>query len=242
MEFWNVTPHGNGFALFSPPHLLWLMIFSLTALALCFFYRRGGASRRRGMEITAGALLLVLEAARVLMLTAEGQMSIGWLPLHYCGLSIFIEAWYAFRPRRSPLWGDILYATCMPGAFLALLTPDWTAYSPFGFLSCAGFLIHTLLVAFPLMLTVGGEIRPNARSLPKCLLFLAALALPMYFFDRATGMNFMFLSSPSPGSPLEWFAFLGSPGYILGYLPLIAAAWLALYLPWRLIRQKQKQP
>lgn len=126
----------------------------------------------------------------------------------------------------------------MPGAFLALLTPDWTNYAPFGFLSCAGFLIHTLLVCFPLMLTLGGEIRPNARNLPKCLLFLAVLALPMFFFDKATHMNFMFLNWPSPGSPLEWFAALGSPGYLLGFLPLTAAIWLLLYLPLHLLRRK----
>ncbi len=191
------------------------------------------------MERSIAVLLALGEAARLAVIAANGELGLGWLPLHFCGLAIFIEIWYAVRPSR--VLGDILYAACMPGALMALLFPDWTDYPAFCFLSQNSFVIHILLVAYPVMLTAAGKIRPDPRNLPKVTLFLLVLAVPMYFFDRAAGMNFMFLLYPSAGSPLEWFAFLGNPGYLLGYIPLAAGVFAALYVPWVLYKKKHKQ-
>ena len=72
---------------------------------------------------------------------------------------------------------------------------------------------------------------------PRCFALLLALAAVVYGFDRIVGANYMFLLAPAPGSPLEWFAgFLGNPGYLLGYLPMLAAVWAALYLPGRKLK------
>ena len=83
------------------------------------------------------------------------------------------------------------------------------------------------------MQITGGDSVPDVRSSPVCLGIMLLIAVPVYVFDRLTGTNYLFLSYPSPGSPLEWFAFLGSPGHALGYLPILAAAWTAMYLPFR---------
>ena len=128
--------------------------------------------------------------------------------------------------------GEFLYGVCMPGAAFALLFPDWTAYPAFSYHSIVGFLVHTLLVGYPLMLVCGGGLRPDPRRLPRCLAMLAALAAAVYVFDRAAQANYMFLLLPAPGSPLEWFARrLGNPGYLLGYVPMLAGVWVVLYLP-----------
>ena len=63
------------------------------------------------------------------------------------------------------------------------------------------------------------------------------IAVTVYVFDRLMGTNYMFLNWPLPGSPLEWFAFLGRPGYLLGYIPLLAAAWTVIYAPFVKIRR-----
>jgi uncharacterized membrane protein YwaF len=95
-----------------------------------------------------------------------------------------------------------------------------------------GFTVHALLVAYPLSQVIAGEMRPEPKYLPRCLAILACCAVPIFFLNRALGTNYMFLMWPSPGSPLEWFAsFLGVPGYLLGYLPMLAVIWLLLYLP-----------
>ena len=239
MDFWNVLPHGTGFALWSGPHLAWLAIFAAVTLALCLVYRRCGARGRPAIETAIAAVLGAGEVSRLAVIALQGQMGLGWLPLHYCGLAIFIEMWYA--AKGGEVLGDILYATCMPGALMALLFPDWTDYPAFCFLSQNSFVIHILLVGYPIMLVWAGRIRPRPRNIPKCFLFLLACALPMYFFDRWTGTNFMFLNWPSPGSPLEWFASLGRPGYLIGYLPIAAAVWTALYLPWGLAGRRARR-
>ena len=74
-------------------------------------------------------------------------------------------------------------------------------------------------------------IRPDTRRAPACLGIMLLIAVPVYVFDRLMGTNYMFLNWPLPGSPLEWFAFLGRPGYLLGYIPLLAAAWTVIYAP-----------
>ena len=70
---------------------------------------------------------------------------------------------------------------------------------------------------------------------------MLAIAIPVYVFDVLTNTNYLFLNWPSPGSPLELFAFLGRPGYLLGYIPLIAVVWLFLYLPFILKQKKHKK-
>ena len=103
-----------------------------------------------------------------------------------------------------------------------------------------GFTVHALLMAYPLMLVAGGDLRPEARLLPRCFGILVCCTVPVYLFDRFFGTNYMFLLWPSPGSPLEWFAsFLGNPGYLLGYFPMLAVVWLALYLPFAYRKSKQ---
>ena len=72
---------------------------------------------------------------------------------------------------------------------------------------------------------------------------MLAVAAVMYVFNKLAGTNYFFLNSPAPGSPLEWFArFLGNPGYILGFLPIMAVVWLALYLPWLWKGRKRQAP
>jgi len=99
-----------------------------------------------------------------------------------------------------------------------------------------------------MMLFFGGKIKPGARRLPYCFLFLVAISVPIYFFDKRIDANFLFLNWPSPGSPLVWFEkWLGNPGYILGYIPMAAVVWTTLYLPVELKRRwetkgKRKSP
>jgi prolipoprotein diacylglyceryltransferase len=58
--------------------------------------------------------------------------------------------------------------------------------------------------------------------------------------------NFMFLSWPAKGTPLEifdlWFGALGSHGYLLGLVLLLITLWLIEYLPWLFadLRQERK--
>ena len=217
--------------MFSFGHILWLLAALTAWLMLCRSYKRCVPARRVRKRCAIAGAALTTELLRAGLLMLAGEYGIGRLPLHLCALAIYISFLHALR--GGELTGQFLYAFCMPGAVCALLFPDWSAYPAFHFMSVSSFALHILLVGYTLMLVAGGDLRPDTRRAPACLGVMLLIAVPVYIFDCLMGTNYMFLNWPSPGSPLEWFAFLGRPGYLLGYLPLLAAAWAVIYgLAW----------
>lgn len=238
-DFFKLTTTGGasgGFRLFGAAHLLWLLgaLAAVAALSVC--YQRAGERMRGAMRRSTAFAALALALLRAGIYAAQGLYDITRLPLHLCGMAVYLDALHALRPRK--MLGQFLYAFCMPGAAAALLFPDWVGDAPFGFVSVSAFALHILLVGYTAMQVRGGDIAPEPRLVPGCLAIMLPLAAAVYVFDRETGTNYMFLNWPSPGSPLAWFAPLGRPGYLLGYGPLLAAAWTPLYLP-ALLRGKR---
>lgn len=237
--FTTENSSGAGFGLLSVWHLLWLLSGAMFIFSMCIVYRRAGTEERiwlkRGLALSA----LFLELLRAALLMAAGRYGVGRLPLHLCGMAVYICAVHALRGGGKT--GQFLYSFCMPGAAAALIFPDWSGYPSLHFMTCAGFGIHILLVAYVLTQAVSGGIAPDIRKAPACLGIMLALAVPVYLFDRLAGTNYMFLNWPSPGSPLEWFAFLGRPGYVLGYLPILGAVWAVIYYPFRRKKSADRQ-
>lgn len=233
-----LLPPGVGFSLWDGMHLRWLAISAAGIVMLCLAYRRSGARGRVKLRIGVGCVAALCEVLKDGNLLRFGVFDRWYLPLHLCGLAVFFCLYHCLRPGKTV--GNFLYSTCAPGALFALLFPDWTACPPFAYHSIVAFTVHTLLVVYPLMQVCGGDLRPSPRELPRCFGILLALAVPVYLFDCVFHTNYMFLRNPSPGSPLEWFAsLLGNPGYLLGYLPMTAAVWGLLYLPF--IRKREKE-
>ena len=222
-------PRSRGFGMFSLGHIAWLAAGVIFALIMCRAYLAAPAAARRRLRRGTALSALAVELSRAALLALAGLYGVDRLPLHLCALAVYISAWHALR--GGELTGQFLYAFCMPGALAALLFPDWSAYPAFHFMSVSSFTLHILLVGYTLMLVAGGELRPDTRRAPACLGIMLLIAVPVYVFDRLMGTNYMFLNWPLPGSPLEWFAFLGRPGYLLGYIPLLAAAWAVIYAP-----------
>lgn len=225
----TIGPEAAGFGLFSAAHGLYLIAAALSALLLCLFYRHLDGERRRRLRLVLASSALALQLLRAVLLIISGNYTIGRLPLHLCAMAVYISFFHALRGGR--LLGQFLYAFCMPGAAAALLFPDWSYYPALHFMTVSSFVLHILVFCYVLMQVSGGDIRPDLKSLPQCLGIMLAIAIPVYVFDVLTNTNYLFLNWPSPASPLELFTFLGRPGYVLGYLPLIAVVWLVLYLP-----------
>ena len=225
----TIGPEAAGFGQFSAAHGLYLAVAALSALLLCLFYRHLDGERRRRLRLALASSALALQLLRAVLLIISGNYTIGRLPLHLCAMAVYISFFHALRGGR--LLGQFLYAFCMPGAAAALLFPDWSYYPALHFMTVCSFALHILVFCYILMQVPCGDIRPDLKSLPQCLGVMLAIAIPVYVFDVLTNTNYLFLNWPSPASPLELFAFLGRPGYVLGYLPLIAVVWLVLYLP-----------
>lgn len=228
-------PSGGGFSWYHPGHLAWLLGIAGAGVALGLWYRHCTPGGKRRLERTMAALMLGLEALWLGMLFFGGHLDVTMLPLHLCALSILLAVVHGFRPVG---WiGEYLYAFGLPGAAAALFFPDWTAYPLASYYTVSSFLLHGLLVDYGAMLLLGGAVRPRMKNAWKPLLFVALVSIPMGLFNRHFGVNYMFLSVPSPGSPLEWVR--GPLGYLPGYVLLVLAVELALYLPWALADRKK---
>jgi len=127
--------------------LCWLAIAAATCLILCLAYRRRDEKARRRLELWVAGLILLSEVVKELALVIAGEYSVYYLPLHLCGLAIFISLVHA--AKGWTFTGELLYSTCMPGAACALLFPDWVRYPVFNFLSINSFFVHILLTSYP---------------------------------------------------------------------------------------------
>ena len=234
----GTIPDGLGFSMFDSTHLAWLAFFALFALAASLFYRKSGEGRRRIIRYVFAALLVVNELFKQTCLIVGGNFSVDYLPLHLCSVNIFLIAYHVFRKNEA--LDNFLYLVCIPGAVAALLAPTWTEL-PFGnFMHMHSFSVHVMLATYPIMLTAGGDIRPDVRRIPKSLLVLLGLGGVALAANLLLDTNFMFLMCAEQGNPLYWFeTHWGS--HLLGFPVLIAAVVAVMNLPWVLVRKWSKK-
>lgn len=215
-----------GFGRFSFAHLAVLFFGALLTGLLCM-YCLPRPRAARSLSRQAALLLFLTELARAALLLSQGLYDRGRLPLHLCTLSVYLCFFHSLC--RRPLLGQFLYAFSLPGAAFAMIFPDWAQYPLWHFSSLSSFLIHFLLVLYPLLSLAAGDIRPDIRRLPGCIVLMLCFALPVMAVNSLLGTNYMFLSRPPAGTPLELFAFLGPRAYLLGFIPLALLSWLLLY-------------
>lgn len=229
----NDLPEGAGFRLYGPGHLSFLLIIALGAAAVCLAYKRAKPENQpRFCRVVAGSCFALELGKQILMLVTLPAYPITQLPLHLCGLGIFVQTADAFIPRLNKTTREILFSLSMPGAAAALIFPDWPEYPILNFYSSQSFVIHGLLLCYPLMLLAGRQLRPDWRNLWRPAFFLSLVSIPMHFVNKRLGTNFLFISESSPASPLELLETrIGSRGYLFGYAALILLVWLVMYAP-----------
>ena len=98
-----------------------------------------------------------------------------------------------------------MYYIGIPGAMLALLTPDWVKMPCLNFFHIHSFLIHMFLVLYPFVLVASGDIKPDFKSMPKCILLLVGFAVPALILNLIFDTNFMFLMNTADIAFLEIF-------------------------------------
>ena len=224
-----VFERGGGTYMYSPLHIMWLASAAALCLWSALMARRHGRAACRAVGMT----LMCAESARVLALYIGGKLSAAYLPLHLCSIAAYACMYHAARGGETI--GELIYSSFAPGALSALLFPDWLGYPPTSILFLSSFGIHMLICAYCCAMLASGAHRPSARRLPRCLAVLLVYAAAVLCFDRAFGMNYLFLMAAPAGSPLEW---LGEffPWHAMAYIPLVAVVWCALYLPPVLVR------
>ena len=228
---------GVGFSSFGACHLIWLAAFVVITVVCSLIYKKSGEKARCVWRKVIASLLVADEIFKVTMLVIGDNYSLSYLPLHLCSINIILIAIHAFKP--SKLFDNLLYMACIPGAIAALLFPTWTSLPVANFMHLHSFTVHILLALYPIMLTVGGDIYPQAKYIPKSLLTLAIMAVPIYFFNLFFDTNFMFLMSADEGNPLYWFG-ENWGSHLLGYPVLITAVLIVMYVPLGIYRKLKK--
>lgn len=222
-----------GFSQFGTIHLTWLAVFLAVVGFNCIWYRRMSAvGRDRWKKIVAG-LIVLDEIYKMIMLAIGGRYIADYLPLHLCSINIFIIAFHAWKPTRPV--GAFLYTVCIPGAIAALLFPSWTSLPVGNFMHWHSFTVHILLAMYPIVLSVSGDIDLSVKDIPKCLLLLVGMAIPIYIVNLLLDTNFMFLMYVEEGNPLLIFEQLWG-NHLLGYPVIFAGVLIVMYVPVILIK------
>ncbi|WP_242835899.1 YwaF family protein [Butyrivibrio sp. FCS014] len=228
-----------GYPLFGVAHLLSVAITLFFVVILARWIMGPGAAKRARILRGIPLFMVGLEVFKDLFLVSVGRFGIGYLPLHICSIGIFVFLLREAGSRRRPLWqwvrdvfGEIAFILIMPASFTALIFADWTVYYPvLNFMNIYSYIWHGLLILYPVVLWLTGEVSPSIRHVHCVLLFLCVVVPPIYAFDKHFGCNYFFVNWPVPGSPLSWLSsFMGNPGYLVGYALLTLAVILLMYL------------
>lgn len=220
----------NGFQLFDWYHIGWLMLTVIVIFIMHNVYRQADLKKRRKIRISWALVILMLESIKNLVLVSQDAFWYGSLPFHLCGLGIFIVLVHAFRKGHSV--DMLLYCLTLPGAFMSLLTPDWTDVSAFNYLHFHSFVFHLLLFAYPVTMLAAKELQLSIRKIWQPILFLCIIVPLIYLMIVVWGTNFMFLIEPPAGTPLVLLEeFVGEKYYIIGFIGLVIIYWIILLLP-----------
>ena len=236
----QTVPPGVGFDMFGLTHLLWLVFFLVFAVCSCLLYRSLRSTQREKMRLIFAALLVADEIFKYIILTVGDRWLADYLPLHLCSVNIFLIAFHAVRP--SKLLDNFFYTVCIPGAMAALLFPSWASLPFPNLMHIHSFTVHTLLVAYPVMLWLNGDIRPSPRYIPHCVGLLLLVTIPGLVVNLIWDSNFMFLNYAEPGNPLYWFE-VQFGNHLIGLPVLMGAVAVVMHLPlWLWHRHKYRQP
>ena len=215
--------------LFGPAHLLWLAILvAILAVVMRVFSAAKTETARRRILMAAAWAVIITHFAESFGRMAAGTYGIGTLPLHVCAFAAFASFIHFYLPKE---WlSELLFFPFLPGAVLACVTPDWLDEPPFSFISAIGFLAHGAIILYVLLRIKDGTICPSWKKIWIPAGFLIGYALVMVPFDRHFRVNYGFLITPVPGTPLVLIRNLFGEGfgYLAGYA-IFAFALMGLY-------------
>ena len=236
LETSDTIQEGLGFSHFDSLHIAWLLVFAAVTVTCCIVYRKLGEDGRKKMRYVVASLCVLDEWYMVVCLLIGGNYTPDYLPFHLCSINIYLIAFHALKPNRT--LENYLYLVGIPGTLAALIFPSWVKLPLENFMHLHSFTLHILLVLYPIMLTAGGDIKPEPQMLPKCLATLLGLAGVALVVNLIFDTNFMFLMEAKPGNPLYIFQQLFG-NHLIGFPIIITAVILVMYLPVIILKKRR---
>ncbi|MFT4415104.1 TIGR02206 family membrane protein [Fredinandcohnia humi] len=215
-------------------HVVMLGLLLLSAILLFMF--RGKFSKRKDIiRYTFAFFLLASELSLYLWYVYTGVWDpIDSLPFQLCSISLFLSI--IMLLTKNKILFEITYFLGIGGAIQAMLTPelayDFPHYRYFHF-----FLAHIAIILASLYMLWYEMCRPTLKSVWKAFVALNVIAVIVYFVNKLTGGNYMFLAH-KPYNP-SLIDFLGPyPWYILSLEVVALIIFFLLYLPF-LVERKE---
>ncbi|UCG72422.1 MAG: TIGR02206 family membrane protein [Chromatiales bacterium] len=228
------------FVLFGTEHLLTIATILLAGVLLPLAIRRvGPGTVERRVAVTLAVALVAQELIKIwVRINIYGQPGIELLPLHLCGVSVFLVAYVLIW--RSYAVFEVAYFWGLIGTVQAILTPD----IPFGFPSLVFltfFLGHGLVIVGVVYGIAVFGFRPTLRSVWKTiwvtLVYMAAVA-PINFL---LGTNYLYLRhKPKQASLLDYFG--PWPWYILTLIAVGTLLIFIYYAPFAVLARRGATP
>ncbi len=243
--FWKQQddiPAGMGYPLFGTAHLLSMLVTIVFVVSFIFLVKKMEEQKQKRFLKKLPIFMVGMEIFKDIFLISVHRFGIGYLPLHICSIGIFVfllREWLPWEWAKR-VFGEIAFIVIMPASVAALLFADWTTLYPvLNFMNIYSYIWHGMLILYPVLIKVRGEINPSIKNICYVLAFLCIVVPPIYVFDKVFGCNYFFVNWPVPNSPLSWLAsFMGNPGYLLGYAGLTLTVILLMYLGINLIQKR----
>ena len=232
----------NPFVTFGGPHVAVLVLTAAVPLGLVLLSRTArSAVLTRTICVAVAAVLVANEVGFWCYGLAVGDWQYflqHHLPLHICGVAIFLTAWVLVRPHQ--LAYEVAYFWGLAGTIQAIITPELDAAFPtYRFFQY--FITHVGIVVGVLLATLGLKMRPRAKSILIVFVLTNAYMLVVAGLNLLIGgqANYMFLCrAPQVRNPL---IFLPWPWYILFLEPVGMAMLVILYLPFLPGARRQRE-
>ena len=206
-------------------HIAWLIGTAATAVLLVMICRRFQTSYRPVCFVLAAGLV----GEELFRYAHDGMHFPNRVPIQLCTVVSWMAVLACFR--RIPLLIEFIYFAGLPGAALALLTPDLrptaSSYDFIRYFFAHGCLLITLVVLVfgkKIPFRPGAPIRANGMLLVYCFLIM--------IYNKLFGTNFMYLMH-KPNNPTLLDYFGPWPIYILAAEVVAIGLFWLLWLPVR---------
>ena len=192
---------------FTPKHFLAIGVVLVIMTVLTLIFKNKSEKTRRIFIIVCAFLIPTIQACNLIWLSSIGEASIKTdLPLHLCGVMYVVIPVMVLT--KNKYLKEFVYACGMPGALMAILTPDSGDYFIISYGYLQFMLIHMFIFYVPFFMTLTKEIQPRLKHIYRAVIPFLTLAVIDLIVDLAIGggTNYLFLIIPSKGTLFENFA------------------------------------
>ncbi len=230
------------FQLFSPMHLVILMVLCILNLLIILLLKRMNSKKLNTSFCAFLAILIILlEASAHTWRIAAGKWILNTsLPLHLCGMSAYLSVIMLIKKKKQTLF-EVIYMWGLGGAIMALLTPNLNYPFPH-FMFLKFFITHSCIITAVLYLTFIENFRPVLKSIWKVFAITNIYMLLIAIVNLLIDSNYLYICH-KPGNTTLLDHMGPWPFYILGIEFVGLIIFFLLYLPFAVkdLAEKRKR-